>query len=408
MNKEKLLALLAKKTERKAALVAQAEVSEDVAELRSINGEMDTLNAEIKDLEGIIASIPDETPAGPAGNLRSLGAYGLGGAPAQKPEERGADKYDTPEYRNAFKDYVLTGRKSDVLEFRIDATSGLSDVAAVIPTTIMNKIVEKKSDFGRIFSRITQTAFQGGLEIPTATLKPSLSWPGEGVVADKQKKTLGTSITFSYYKAQVRVAVNLEASTVSLGVFEQTIADNINEAIVKGLETVIIAGTGVGQPLGIIKDTGVPAGQIIEVAEASLGEYKPWTELLAKMPRSYRAGAVLILNDADWNKYIVGMVDANGQPVARTTFGIDGLQQDRFLGKEVIAIENDLPAFGDAAVGDIFGIICKLEDYILNSNMQITYRKYYDEGTDEWISKATLICDGKLADKNGVVLLKKK
>jgi len=206
----------------------------------------------------------------------------------------------------------------------------------------------------------------------------------------------------------VRVAVNLEASTVSLAVFEQTIANNINEAIVKGLETVILVGSGVGQPLGITKDTGIPAGQIIQVSASSMSEYKPWTEILAKLPRSYRAGAVLILNDADWNKYIVGMVDANGQPVARTTYGITGLQEDRFLGKEVIPVESDLPSIDDAAVGDVFGVICKLEDYILNSNMQITYRKYYDEDTDEWISKATLICDGKLADKNGVVLLKKK
>jgi len=406
--KTKLLALLAKKQERKAALVTKADTSQDIAELRSINAELDGINEEIRSLEDMIAAIPDApaAPAAPAGELRSLGAFGLGGTPAPKADE--SDKYDTVEYRKAFMQYALTGKKSDVLEFRVDQTSGLSDVAAVIPTTIMNKIVEKKSDFGRIYARVQQTAFQGGLEIPTATLKPTLSWPGEGVVADKQKKTLGTSITFSYYKAQVRVAVNLEASTVSLAVFEQTIANNINEAIVKGLETVILVGSGVGQPLGITKDTGIPAGQIIQVSASSMSEYKPWTEILAKLPRSYRAGAVLILNDADWNKYIVGMVDANGQPVARTTYGITGLQEDRFLGKEVIPVESDLPSIDDAAVGDVFGVICKLEDYILNSNMQITYRKYYDEDTDEWISKATLICDGKLADKNGVVLLKKK
>jgi len=40
--------------------------------------------------------------------------------------------------------------------------------------------------------------------------------------------------------------------------------------------------------------------------------------------------------------------------------------------------------------------------------MAITFRKYFDENTDEWIHKATMIADGKLADPNGVVLVKLK
>ena len=44
---------------------------------------------------------------------------------------------------------------------------------------------------------------------------------------------------------------------------------------------------------------------------------------------------------------------------------------------------------------------------MVNSNMAITYRRYFNEDTDEWISKATMIADGKLADPYGVVLIKK-
>jgi HK97 family phage major capsid protein len=300
--------------------------------------------------------------------------------------------------------------RSEALEYRTDATTATTDISAVIPTTIMNKVVEKMADYGRIFARVSKTNIKGGVEIPTASLKPTASWVTEGSVADKQKKTITGKISFSYYKLQVRVAVTLEADTVSLPVFEATIAGNINEAIVVALEEAIIAGAGAGsgQPLGITKDTSVPAGQIIELAAADLAKYTKWTEAYGKVPRKYRAGAVLILNDADWNKYLVGMVDANGQPVARTTYGLDGIQTERFLGKEVVPVEDYLTEFDAASVGDVFGIICRLEDYMINSNMQLTFRRYFDENTDEWISKATLLCDGKLADPNGVVLLKKK
>jgi len=30
-------------------------------------------------------------------------------------------------------------------------------------------------------------------------------------------------------------------------------------------------------------------------------------------------------------------------------------------------------------------LIVKLEDYVINSNLQMTMKKYFDEGTDEWI-----------------------
>lgn len=111
--------------------------------------------------------------------------------------------------------------------------------------------------------------------------------------------------------------------------------------------------------------------------------------------------------DADWNKYILGMTDNNGQPIARVNYGIDGTQQERLLGKEVIPVEDYLPSIDDAAPGDVFAIICNLSDYMVNSNMQMTFKRYFNEDTDEWISKSTMICDGKLADRNGVVLLRK-
>src|SRR5690606_39047919 len=113
-----------------------------------------------------------------------------------------------------------------------------------------------------------------------------------------------------------------------------------------------INGTGTGQPLGITKDEDIPAGQIVEVAAAELGKYETWTTLFGKVPRSYRSGAVLVLADADWTKYVEGMVDANGQPVARVTYGLDGTIQEKLLGKDAIPVEDHLPSIDDAADGE--------------------------------------------------------
>jgi len=328
----------------------------------------------------------------------------------QEPEQRTTevDKYDTQEYRKAFMDYVTRGEKGQVLEFRADAVTSLTDVGAVIPTTILNKIVEKMSSYGQIWARVTKTAIQGGVQIPVASAKPTATWVAAGTMSDKQKKEVKGTISFSYHKLQCRVAVELVAGTVAMPIFESTITENIAEAMIKALEAAIINGTGVGEPLGITKDTTIPAAQIVEVALADISKYKTWTNLMGKMPRAYRSGMTLIMNDADWNNHIVGMVDSNGQPVARVTYGLDGTIAERFIGREVIPVEDLLPSADAAVAGDVIAILCKLPDYMVNSNMQLTYRKYFNEDTDEWIDKATLIADGKLADPNGVVLIKLK
>jgi HK97 family phage major capsid protein len=418
--KNRLKKMLQAKEARKAELGTRANATEDIAELRSINTELETLNGEIAELRSMIDAIPDDpnpSPEGqleqraqqqPQGQLNVLATYGVGQQAGQQAEQRAAaDQYDTPEYRAAFMDYVTKGIKSDVLEFRTDATTMTTDIGAVIPTTILNKVVEKMADYGAIWSKVTKTGIPGGVELPVSSVKPTATWVSAGSVAEKQKKAISAKISFNYYKLQIRVAVELVAGTVAMPVFETTVSDNIYEAMIVALETAIISGTGEGQPLGIAVDTDIPSAQVINIAVADMNKYDTWTDLIGKMPRKYRTGATFILNDSDWNKYIVGMVDANGQPVARTTYGLDGAQQERFLGREVIPTEDYLPSIDDAETGDVIGIICKLSDYMFNSNMQMTFKRYFDENTDEWISKSTLIGDGKLADKNGVVLIKK-
>lgn len=64
MNLEKLLALIAKRNERKSALVAEAEKCEEVAQLRAMNSELDGLNEDIRSLQELADSLRAEDPDG--------------------------------------------------------------------------------------------------------------------------------------------------------------------------------------------------------------------------------------------------------------------------------------------------------------------------------------------------------
>lgn len=313
------------------------------------------------------------------------------------------NKYETLEYRKAFMDYVLKGRPIPE-EYR--ATTMTSDVSAVIPTHLMSQIIEKLKFYGNIFNRVTHTNFQGGVEIPVASAKPQAEWVAEGNVAGKQKKEVTGKVIFAYHKLQVRVAITLEAATTTLAVFEQTLVDNIYEAMIVAIEDAIINGDGNGKPLGIL-NANIPASRKITVKPDEIGSWEKWSKIFAKVPLRKRNGISLILNNETFEGNILGAVDANGQPIARVNYGLNGQESYSLRGKEVVPVEDYLPAFDDAQEGEVFGIIMNLKDYMINSNLQMTYRKYFDEDTDEWIHKSTVILDGKPVDTQGIILLVK-
>ena len=423
--KEKLMKLLAQKEEKRATLVTKSEKSEDVNELRSINAELGTLNMEIEELRGMVATaeaaeagtIPEEARTAAVNGQQTQEQRkfvpGVGfkamasSAAAGEQRSETDDKYGTLEYRKAFMDYCKTGAM--VPELRADAMTTASDVSAIIPTTILNEVIRKVTTYGQIYSRTRKLSIKGGVSVPIISLKPVATWIGETPTSDKQKVQSNTKVTFSYYGLECKVSTSLLADTVSLAGFETIIIDLIVEAMVIAIETAIVKGDGTNKALGITVDTRVPASQIVTMTAAEFKEWSAWKKkVFAKMPLSYKAGAAFYMASGTFEGYIDGMVDANGQPIGRVNYGITEGMQERFGGKEVIQVEDNIISnYDDAATGDVVAIYCNLSNYATNSNMQMTMFRYFDHDTNEYIDKAILIMDGKLLDPNGVVIVKK-
>lgn len=425
MNKKKLMALLAKKEARKAELVTRSATVEVVAELRSINSEMDALNSEIAELRGIIDGMPDdqeEPPAGgntqpeqraagqaPAGNpglAQVLASFGLAPVAQQRSNEP-QDPYSTVEYRNAFMVFAKTGEVKP--ELRANAMTTTTDVSAVIPTTILNEVIKKMSVYGQVYKRIRKLNIKGGVTVPILSLKPVATWIGQSAVSDKQKVTANTSVSFNYYGLECKVSMSLLADTVTLEGFETTITDLIVEAMIKAIDLAVIKGTGTGTPLGITVDPRVPSSQKVAMTPTEFASWEQWAKkVMAKMPLAHKAGATFIMASGTFEGYINGMVDDNGQPIGRINYGITEGPQERFGGKEVILVEDDvITPYADAATGDVVGIYCNLGNYAFNSNLQMTMFRYFDHDTNEWVDKAILIADGKLLNADCCVIITK-
>jgi len=301
------------------------------------------------------------------------------------------------EYRKAFMDYVLKGTPVPA-ELRSDAITATSDIGAVIPETVLNTIIETLEATGMILPLVTRTAYKGGLTIPTSSVKPTASWVSEGATSDKQKKTTG-SITFAYHKLRCAVAVTLETDTMALSAFEATLISNVTEAMVKSLEQAIISGTGSGQPTGILAAT-VNSDQAITAAPT----YANLIAAEAALPLEYETNAVWCMTKNTFMQFIA-QVDTDGQPIARVNYGIAGKPERFLLGRQVVLC-NYLDSYSSSlTTGDVWAFLFDFKDYVLNTNYNTTIKKYEDNDTDDLVTKAIMIADGKVTDVNSLVTL---
>lgn len=312
--------------------------------------------------------------------------------------------YDSVEYRVAFMNYVVSG-KAIPEKFNQSAVTKTSDVGAVISPTVINRIVEKMETIGVILPLVAKTAFAAGVTIPTSSVKPVATWVAEGGTSDKQSKTL-SHIDIKGFKLRCAIAMTLETVTMSLQFFETMFVNSVSEAMVKAQEQAFINGTGSGQPKGVLKET-VVEGQNVDIAKAANMEYKTLTDMEAALPLAYENGAVWNMTKKTFMQFI-GMTDANGQPIARINYGVDGKPERTLLGRKVIC--NDyMPSLGVEIKADtVVAFLFDWSDYMFNTNYAMRIKNYEDDDTEDQVTKAVMICDGKAIDLNSLVTLTKK
>ncbi|MHC1749467.1 MAG: phage major capsid protein [Cellulosilyticaceae bacterium] len=405
---EKLKKLLADKEAKRNEMAQRAKTTEDIKELRGINTELEAVNSEIAELRSMIESLPKE-PEGQAARTTVVNSDGLLGG-----EQRGfnpvvgintdlqhrsnecEDIHGSMEYRNAFKDYIVKGTPipDKFIQKRSDQLTTVGDVGAVIPTTIQNKVIEDMTVEGKILSRITQTAFQGGVQIPVSDINLTATWlDSENVVSDEQKAAMNAKISFGYHVLEAKVSIGLLTATVTLPIFEATVIKQLKKAMIRALEEAIVRGTGIGQPLGFTKHT-LPADQLAEMAEAEIGKVATWAGVEAKIPETAEDSVIYAMSKATWEKYLNGMTDSSGQKIGLGKINEKG--QKILNGREVLTVDK-FPSFDAAVAGDIFGVVVDLSQYCLNSNLAMYYKKYFNEDKNKWIHKALMIADGKMA-----------
>lgn len=395
--KKYLLNLISRKKAEMAELQRRSDASQDLAEVRSIGETLKKIADEIADAEAQLAKLDEDN--GDEGN-GDQGADEQASRSAVVPQDAqlrnavvvsstGAKADDEDmEYRKAFMEYIQRGTPIPAEVRSGDESTTTGDVGTVIPTQLVNRIIEKMENVGMILPLITRTAFKGGVEIPTSSVKPIASWVAEGAGSDRQKKTT-SKISFSYHKLRCEISMSMEVSVMALSAFEAKFVENVAKAMIYAIEDAIVNGNGTGKPKGILAETP-ESGQAIDSAELT---YAKLCEIESVLPVEYEAGAKWCMSKQTFAK-VLAMVDDNGQPIARVNFGIGGKPERTILGREVVVAPY-------VTAGSMF--IFDFADYVLNTVYDMGISKKQDWDTEDMLTKAVMSVDGKVADKGSLV-----
>lgn len=307
------------------------------------------------------------------------------------------DKFNSNEYRTAFMNYVTKGVVPTELK---NETTKTSDINVVIPTVVLDRIIEKMEDIGKLLTLVTRTSYKGGLTIPTSDVKPVATWVAEGTTSEKQKLSTG-SITFAYHKLRCAMSMTLEVETMALSAFENKFINDVSNAMTRALESAIVNGDGNGKPTGILNTDS----EVISVASEQLISYNTLIEMESALPAAYESGTKYFMTKRTFMKFY-GMTDENGQPISRVNYGLNGKIERTLLGREVETLDEYMKDFSSSATsGTIVAFLFNPADYILNTNLNVTVKSYEDNDTEDKVTKAVMIVDGKVIDKNSLIKL---
>jgi len=304
--KKKLLALLAKKEARKNEIVTKSASTEDVAELRAINTELEALNAEIAELRSMIEAIPDEPapPDAPPVADRTAAVNGdvpnivVAGAQAQEKrkivndvEQRAAKLAETGSMTigNEEARSILVGSGSLA---KSTGVGGINDPFNVVSSIIDMVSVEDLTGMGS-YKEAYISAWQTADTAPTNGTAPNPNDPAMKYVAINPY--LVDTLTY--------VDKNLKKQTPLA--YEQKVRQGALIALRKRVVNWIVKGNGTTQAFGIINAVNAETEPESMTQELLLAANTIDATTLRKIVFAYGgdenigAGARLFLNKLD-------------------------------------------------------------------------------------------------------------
>lgn len=231
----------------------------------------------------------------------------------------------TDAYNKAFWDMM---RGNNSLEVRDALSVGVNENGGfTVPDEFERQLIQGLEE-NNIFRTLAHTirTNSGTRTIPIATDSGSASWIEEGAAIQESDMSFAQE-TLSAYKLGCMIKVSNELLNDSAFNIAAHIAQRFGVRFGNAEEDAFINGTGVGQPLGILAETG--GAEIGVTAASTLPTADEVISLVYSLKRPYRKSAVFLTNDKAL-AYLRTLKDLTGQYLWQPSLK-EG-EPDRFLG----------------------------------------------------------------------------
>lgn len=237
------------------------------------------------------------------------------------------DVFATPTYRSAFLKLMRGAhlddlsnaergimRSEDVVK-RSNEFNSSSNSAAVLPTTMLNQVIEKARSRGGIINAARSFSMPTGISIPVAAPGNRAAWHVEGAAVDT-KKVSQVSVTFDANEIMDIRSISAKVDRMSIPAFESFIVNDLTACVMETVAYSLVNGTGAdnGEGMGVIPGvTWVDDTNQITVAESIT--FKDITNVIGMLKSGYCTGASFAMNHRTLYGSVYGLTDNYNRPI---------------------------------------------------------------------------------------------
>jgi len=252
---KRLKEIEARKLEIRGLLTAGGEADLDALEkeLKDLEEEEKALNKRKALIDGI------NTGAVPASSIPNPAAD----------DQHGERSEDTErEYRSAWLKQIRGIELSDV-EKRATITTAAASAGSAVPTSTMNKIISKVSQYCPLLDKIDLLHVPGGVTVPAEGTTADAAIHTEGAPITADGDTL-TNVTLGSYEITKLITISKSVEKMTVDAFETWLVNKLARKIADKITALIISGTGSNQPQGINAITWSASNSVTVAAAADL------------------------------------------------------------------------------------------------------------------------------------------
>ena len=350
-------------------LVAEEAENKTEEELDEIEEEVRSLQKEKKDILERAAKRRNLEKSLAEGRTKAtdITTQFFNGGNTNMSQERTFD-IASAEYRNAWLKNIRGLEMSDIEKRAL--TTADSSAGAAVPTTTVNKIIDKVKEYCPIINKIELLHVKG-----------SVTLPAEGTTADAQKHAQGAAITadadtllkvtLGGFEITKLVTVSKSVVTMSIDSFENWLVNKIARKVAEKIDALIFNGTGTGEAQGVNAITWGATNSITVAKTAALTEANV-TGVVALMNGGYFADAEWYMSSSTFFADFHPLMNNSKNNVVTENNG-----EYRIMGK-VVNFDERITTH-EAILGDFYrGYIGNLQEDVNVTSQFVTRENAYD------------------------------